>query len=42
VDKILGVEWIRKKLFRLHGVNAAEHPALREKLRRKEMIEFFE
>lgn len=31
-----------KHLFQLHGVNAAEQPVLRKKLRRKEMIEFFE
>jgi transposase len=30
-----------KHLFQLHGVNAAEQPVLRKKLRRKEMIEFF-
>jgi hypothetical protein len=29
-----------KHLFQLHGVNAAEQPVLRKKLRRKEMIEF--
>ena len=31
-----------KHLFQLHGVNAAEAPVLRKKLRRKEMIAFFE
>lgn len=31
-----------KAVFQLHGVNAADQPVLRKKLRRKEMIEFFE
>jgi transposase len=31
-----------KHVFQLHGVNAAEVPALRKKLRRKEMAKFFE
>ena len=31
-----------KHIFQLHGVNAAEEPMLRKKLRRKEMVEFFE
>ena len=31
-----------KHVFQLHGVNAAEAPVLRKKLRRKEMIAFFE
>ena len=30
-----------KHVFQLHGVNAAEEPVLRKKLRRKEMVEFF-
>lgn len=30
-----------KHLFQLHGVNAAEQPVLRRKMRRIEMIEFF-
>ena len=30
-----------KHVFQLHGVNAAEQPALRKKLRRKEMLDFF-
>ncbi len=30
-----------KHVFQLHGVNAAEQPVLRKKLRRKEMLEFF-
>ena len=31
-----------KHIFQLHGVNAAEQPVLRRKLRRKEMVAFFE
>jgi transposase len=31
-----------KHIFQLHGVNAAEEPVLRKKLRRKEMFAFFE
>ena len=31
-----------KHIFQLHGVNAAEEPVLRKKLRRKEMVIFFE
>jgi transposase len=31
-----------KHIFQLHGVNAAEEPVLRKKLRRKEMVTFFE
>ena len=30
-----------KHVFQLHGVNGAEQPVLRKKLRRKEMVEFF-
>jgi transposase len=30
-----------KHVFQLHGVNAAEQPVLRKKLRRKEMVAFF-
>src|SRR5215204_6944042 len=30
-----------KHIFQLHGVNAAEEPVLRKKLRRTEMIAFF-
>jgi transposase len=30
-----------KNVFQLHGVNAAEQPVLRRKLRRKEMVDFF-
>ena len=31
-----------KHIFQLHGVNAAEEPVLRKRLRRKDMIAFFE
>lgn len=31
-----------KHIFQLHGVDGAETPVLRRKLRRKEMIAFFE
>jgi len=31
-----------KHIFQLHGVNAADEPVLRRKLRRKEMVAFFE
>jgi transposase len=31
-----------KQIFQLHGVNAAEEVVLRRKLRRKEMVAFFE
>jgi transposase len=31
-----------KHIFQLHGVNTAEEPVLRKKLRRKEMFAFFE
>ena len=31
-----------KHVFQLHGVNAAEEPVLRKKLRRKEVVGFFE
>ncbi len=31
-----------KHVFQLHGVNAAEAPVLRKRLRRKEMIAFLE
>jgi transposase len=31
-----------KHVFQLHGVNAAEEPVLRKKLRRKEMVKFLE
>ena len=43
VDKItrIGVD-TSKSVFQLHGVNAAEQPALRKKLTRSQMIGFFE
>ena len=31
-----------KHIFQLHGVNAAEEVVLRKKLRRKDMVAFFE
>ncbi|ESZ12142.1 transposase [Mesorhizobium sp. L48C026A00] len=31
-----------KHVFQLHGVNAAEGPVLRKKLRRKEVVMLFE
>lgn len=31
-----------KQYFQLHGVNRAEEPILRKKLRRSEMVTFFE
>ena len=31
-----------KHIFQLHGVNTAEEPVLRKKLRRKDMVAFFE
>ncbi|TGQ36462.1 transposase [Mesorhizobium sp. M00.F.Ca.ET.216.01.1.1] len=30
-----------KSIFQLHGVNAAEEPVVRRKLRRGQMVEFF-
>jgi transposase len=30
-----------KHIFQLHGVNVAEVPVLRKKLRRKDMVAFF-
>jgi transposase len=42
VDKLIriGVD-TSKSVFVLHGVNAAEEPVLRKRLRRKQMLEFF-
>jgi transposase len=42
MDKItrIGVD-TSKQIFQLHGVDAAERPVLRKKLRRKEMVAFF-
>lgn len=31
-----------KHVFQLHGVNAAEQPLLRKKMRRQQMVAFFE
>jgi transposase len=31
-----------KSVFQLHGVDATEQPVLRKKLRRREMVKFFE
>ena len=31
-----------KHVFQLHGVNASEDPVVRKKLRRKDMVAFFE
>ena len=31
-----------KHIFQLHGVDAAERPVLRRKLRRRDMITYFE
>ncbi len=31
-----------KRIFQLHGVDQAEQPVLRKKLRRREMMAFFE
>jgi transposase len=42
VDQIIRIGMdTSKHIFQLHGVNAAEQPVLRRKLRRKEMIAFF-
>jgi len=42
VDKIIRIGMDTSKyFFQLHGVNAAEQPVLRRKLRRKEMVAFF-
>ncbi|GFE77442.1 IS110 family transposase [Novosphingobium sp. TCA1] len=43
MDEIIRIGVDTSKLvFQLHGVNAAEEPVLRKKLRRQEMIAFFE
>src|SRR3954462_7820744 len=43
VDQIIRIGMdTSKHIFQLHGVNAAEAPVLRKKLRRKEMVAFFE
>lgn len=42
MDKIIRIGMdTSKHVFQLHGVNAAEKPVLRRKMRRKEMIDFF-
>lgn len=42
MDKIIRIGMdTSKHVFQLHGVNAAEQPVLRKKLRRKEMMAFF-
>jgi hypothetical protein len=42
VDQIIriGID-TSKHVFQLHGVNAAEKPVLRKKLRRQDMVAFF-
>jgi transposase len=41
-DKIIRIGMdTSKHVFQLHGVNAAEKPVLRKKMRRKEMVDFF-
>jgi transposase len=43
VDQIIRIGMdTSKQIFQLHGVNGAEAPVLRKKLRRKEMVAFFE
>ena len=43
VDRVIRIGMdTSKHIFQLHGVNAAEVPVLRKKLRRKEMMTFFE
>jgi len=42
MDKIIRIGMdTSKHVFQLHGVNAEEKSVLREKMRRKEMIDFF-
>ena len=42
MDKIIRIGMdTSKHVFQLHGVNAAEKPVVRKKMRRKEMIDFF-
>jgi transposase len=42
VEKIIRVGMdTSKSVFQLHGVDAAEQPVLRKKLRRKDVVEFF-
>jgi transposase len=42
VEKIIRIGMdTSKHVFQLHGVNAAEQPILRKKMRRKEILDFF-
>ena len=42
-NRLAELAWTRRNIFsKLHGVNAAEKVVLRKKLRRKEMVVFFE
>jgi len=42
VDQIIRIGMdTSKQVFQLHGVNPAEQPVLRKKMRRKEMVDFF-
>ena len=42
-NRLAELAWTRRNIFsKLHGVNAAEKVFLRKKLRRKEMVVFFE
>ena len=42
-NRLAELAWTRRNMFfQLHGVNAAEKVVLRKKLRRKEMVAFFE
>jgi transposase len=42
VDQIIRIGMdTSKHIFQLHGVNAAEEPVLRKKLRRQDMVAFF-
>jgi transposase len=42
VDQIIRIGMdTSKHVFQLHGVNTAEQPVLRKKMRRKEMVDFF-
>src|SRR6185437_9933222 len=43
VDQIIRIGMdTSKHVFQLYGVNSAEQPVLRKKLRRKDMVAFFE
>jgi hypothetical protein len=42
VDNLIGIGMdTSKSVFQLHGVNAAERPVLRRRLRRRQVLEFF-